>query len=84
MLVKIFVLIVLFAVVANLFTALFHMLRAERGHSRKALKFLTLRLALSIVLFASLYIMAKLGYIQPHGFPQQHAVAVIETPALSK
>ena len=84
MLIKIFVLIVLFAVVANLFTALFHLIRAERGHSRKALKFLTFRLVLSIVLFASLYIMAKLGYIQPHGFPQQHAVAAIDTQALAK
>ena len=70
MLIKIIVLLVLFAVVANLFTALFHLIRGGEGASRKTLKFLKIRLALSIFVFLSLYIMAYFGIIQPHGFPQ--------------
>jgi hypothetical protein len=69
MLIKILVLLVLFFIVANLFTALFHLIRGGQGASKKTLKFLTLRLVLSILLFASLYVLAYLGYIQPHGFP---------------
>lgn len=76
MLIKIFVLLVLFFIVANLFTALFHLIRGGQGASKKTLKFLTFRLVLSIVLFASLYVLAYFGYIQPHGFPDGNRTPV--------
>lgn len=84
MLIKLIALAALFAVAANLFLALFHLIRAEQGGSRKTLKFLTFRLVISIVLFASLYVLAHFGYIQPHGFPQQHTVASIDTANTAK
>lgn len=73
MVTKIVVLLVMFAIAANLFIALVHLIRADQGHSRKTLKFLKLRLALSILLFASLYALAQMGYLHPHGFPVQAA-----------
>jgi hypothetical protein len=84
MLINIFVLFVLFAVAANLFIALFHLIRAKPGDSRKTLKFLTFRLVLSIVLFTSLYVLAHFGYIKPHGFGATHAVAAIDAPVVVK
>lgn len=73
--IKIVVLLVLAAVAINLFTALFHLVRGGEGHSQRTLKFLILRLVLSIALFGGLYVLASLGYIQPHGLPQVAAPA---------
>lgn len=78
--VKWLVLLVMAAVLINLFTALFHLVRGGEGHSQRTLKFLILRLALSIALFIGLYIMAYLGYIQPHGLPKTEAGTTASAP----
>lgn len=84
MLAKIIILLALFAVVANLFTALFHLIRGGQGSSARTLKFLKLRLVLSIAVFGTLYVLAHFGLIQPHGFPDaSHAPAAVSSGSAS-
>ena len=68
--IKLIILLAMLAVVASLFTALFHLVRGGEGHSQKTLKFLIWRLAFSIAVFLALYIAASAGLITPHGLPQ--------------
>lgn len=77
--IKILVLAAMVAVVANLFIALFHLTRGGEGDSAKTLHSLKWRLALSIALFALLYLASFFGLIAPHGLPRP----ATETPAQS-
>jgi hypothetical protein len=64
--IKILVIIVLFAIVFSLGSALFQ-LSSGKGDSTKMARALTIRIGLSVVLFALLMLAWKVGLIQPHG-----------------
>jgi hypothetical protein len=65
-LIKPAVIVVLVAIVASLGTALYHLATDSTGSS-KLLRSLTVRVALSVVLFLLLMIAWRLGLIRPHG-----------------
>jgi hypothetical protein len=56
------------AIVISLGTALYH-LASGKGDSNKMLRALTVRIALSLVLFALLMIAWRTGLISPRGLP---------------
>jgi cytochrome bd-type quinol oxidase subunit 2 len=60
------VLVCLIAIVASLGSALFHLSRGTVEDSRKLARALTVRIALSIVLFALLMLAWYFGLITPH------------------
>ena len=66
MLIKVFVLIVLGAIVASLASGLIYLNR-DQGGSRRTVRALTVRVSLSVALFVLLYIAYFAGWIQPHG-----------------
>lgn len=62
-----FIVVVLFvAIVFSLFSALRALYRSD-GKDTKMVRALTWRIGLSVGLFLLLFIMAGLGWIQPHG-----------------
>ncbi len=68
-LIRIVVIGLLVAIVASLGSALLHLSRGGRGNeeeSRKLVKALTVRIALSLTLFALVMLAWYLGLIQPH------------------
>jgi hypothetical protein len=81
MLIKIIVLIAMVAVLANLFIALFHLMKGGEGSSRKTLRSLTWRLAISIAIFLGLFLASTFGLIAPHGLPTVKEKAAAETAA---
>ncbi len=66
--IKILVIVVLFAIVGSLGSALFH-LSSGKGDSKKMAKALTVRVGLSVVLFILLMLAWHNGLISPHGLP---------------
>ena len=69
-LIRVLILIVLGAIVASLGSALLHLSRGGRGNeeeSRKLSRALTVRIALSLVLFLLLMLAWRVGLIAPHG-----------------
>jgi hypothetical protein len=64
--IKLLVLLVLGAIVVSLGVALYQ-LSSGRGHSGNMLRSLTVRIALSVVLFILLMLAWRLGLISPHG-----------------
>jgi len=56
----------LLAIVLSLGSALLHLVRGK-GDSKKMARALTIRVGLSILLFALLLLAWHLGWIQPHG-----------------
>lgn len=76
---RFFIAAAVIAIVASLASALFFMLRSDRGDARqdkeqgrRMATALAVRVALSIVLFVCILLAWKLGYIQPGGLPVQH------------
>ena len=65
-LIRLAIVVVLVAIVASLGVALYH-LATGTGESRKMMRALTLRIALSVVLFLLLMVAWRLGFIRPHG-----------------
>jgi len=65
-LIRLLILIVLLAILASLGSALFNLTRKTRD-SRKFARDLTIRVALSVLLFVLLMIAWRLGLITPHG-----------------
>lgn len=63
---KIIVVLFLLAILASLGTALIHMIR-DKGQSDRAVKALTVRIALSVSLFILLFVGFATGVISPHG-----------------
>ena len=63
---KIFIVLVLLAIVGNLGSALYYLLK-DRDRSPRTVKALTLRIGLSIALFFLLLLAYGFGLIQPHG-----------------
>jgi hypothetical protein len=68
-LIRVAVVVVLAAIVASLGVALYH-LATDRGESRKLVHSLTVRIALSVLLFLLLMLAWRLGLIHPHGLAQ--------------
>lgn len=66
---RIGVIVILFAIIGSLGSALFSLSRshADPEHSRRMARALTLRVGLSVGLFLLLLAAWRLGYIQPHG-----------------
>jgi len=65
-LIRILVIAVLVAIVVSLGSALYHLSRGQEADSGKLLRALTLRIGLSLALFALLMIAWYLGLVQPH------------------
>jgi O-antigen/teichoic acid export membrane protein len=65
-LIRLLILALLAAIVISLGTALYH-LGSGKGDSKKLLRALTIRIALSLALFALLMIAWHAGLIAPHG-----------------
>ena len=66
MIIKIIVLILLALILISLGAGMFSLIK-DRGETNRTVKFLTIRIVLSIVLFALLGISFVMGWIQPHG-----------------
>lgn len=64
MLLKLLIIIILLAVVASLFSGLFFVQR-DQGRSTRPVRALTVRVALSLLLFAVLVIAFHLGWLVP-------------------
>ena len=63
--IKVGVVVVLFGIIFSLGSALFSLSKSQ-GDSRKMVRALTVRVALSVGLFLLLLAAWRLGYIQPH------------------
>lgn len=63
---KIIIVAIFLGILASLGSALFYLVK-DKGQSDRTLKALTLRISVSIALFAMLYLLWWLGLIQPHG-----------------
>ncbi|HKJ71219.1 MAG TPA: twin transmembrane helix small protein [Gammaproteobacteria bacterium] len=71
MLTKAFIILVLVVILASLGSGLFYLMR-DQGSGERTVRALTIRISLSLVLFALLMLAYALGLIQPHGIvPQQ-------------
>lgn len=68
-LIRVAVIVVLAAIVASLGVALYH-LATDRGEPKKLVHSLTVRIALSVMLFLLLMLAWRLGLIHPHGVAQ--------------
>jgi succinate dehydrogenase hydrophobic anchor subunit len=66
MLVKAFIVLVLLAILFSLFSGMMFLIR-DKGQSDRTVTALTVRIALSVVLFILLMIAFATGLIQPHG-----------------
>lgn len=64
--IKILVIVILFAIVGSLGSALFHLSRGK-GDSKKMARALTVRVGLSVILFILLMVAWYNGLITPHG-----------------
>lgn len=67
---KYIVLLALALIIYNLYKAFANMF-GKKSDPKKVLKALTLRIGLSIALFALLFVAYGLGVIKPHGLSQQ-------------
>jgi len=64
--IKILIVACLIAIVVSLGSGLFHLVN-DKGDSKKMVRALTVRVALSVALFILLFIAWSQGLIQPHG-----------------
>ena len=66
MMIKIIVLILLFLILVSLGAGMVSLIK-NGGNNNRTVKFLSLRIALSITLFVLLVLSYLMGWIQPHG-----------------
>jgi hypothetical protein len=66
MLSKILIVLFLFFIIGSLFSGLFYLVR-DKGASERTVRALTVRISLSVLLFALLMIGYATGVLQPHG-----------------
>jgi hypothetical protein len=64
--IKVLIVACLIAIVISLGSGLFHLVN-DKGDSKKMVRALTVRIALSVALFILLFIAWSQGMIQPHG-----------------
>jgi hypothetical protein len=64
--IKILIVACLIGIVVSLGSGLFHLVN-DKGESKKMVRALTIRIALSVALFILLFIAWSQGLIQPHG-----------------
>ncbi len=64
---RLLVIVALGAIIASLGSGLFHLARGTREDSGKMIRALTIRIALSLALFALLMVAWYAGLISPHG-----------------
>jgi hypothetical protein len=67
--IKPLIILVLAAIVVSLGSGLFHLVKDE-GQSNRMVNALTLRIALSVLLFVLLFVAWRGGLIAPHGIGQ--------------
>jgi len=65
--VKWLVLLIFFAIVLSLGSAMLHLVHDNKGETRRMVRALTVRIGLSILLFIVLWWTWKMGWIEPHG-----------------
>ena len=66
MLPRLIIILVLVAILASLFSGMYFMLK-DRGNSTRNVKALSIRIALSLLLFALLIVAYLMGWIRPNG-----------------
>lgn len=66
MLIKTIIVILLLLVIASLAAGMFTLIK-DRNKTERTVKFLTIRIALSVSLFILLIVSFLMGWIQPHG-----------------
>jgi len=66
MLIKTIIVILLLLVIASLAAGMFSLIK-DRNKTERTVKFLTIRIALSVSLFILLIVSFLMGWIQPHG-----------------
>jgi hypothetical protein len=64
--IKFLIIVVLVAIVISLGSGLFHLVKGD-GQSKRMVNALTVRIALSVLLFVLLFVAWKSGLIVPHG-----------------
>lgn len=64
--VKWLVLLIFFAIVLSLVSAMVQLVHDYKGETRRMVRALTVRIGLSILLFIVLWMTWKLGWIEPH------------------
>ena len=73
--VKIIIVLAFIGIVASLASAMYYLVN-DRGNSSRTLRALTVRIGLSVGLFAFLMILIGLGVIEPHWvYPERPAAA---------
>ena len=74
MFIKIFAVVVLLVIVISLFSGLFFLVK-DKGQTERTAKALTVRIGLSVSLFAILMLAVATGHLKPHGlYPSSHPV----------
>ena len=66
MLAKILIIVIFLGIVASMGSALFFLIK-DKGQSNRTLRALTVRIVVSMALFALLFVLWGLGLINPHG-----------------
>jgi hypothetical protein len=66
MLSKILIIVIFLGIIGSMGSALFFLIK-DKGKSDRTLKALTVRICVSIALFALLFVLWGLGLISPHG-----------------
>ncbi len=66
MIIKIIILLLLALILISLGAGMVSLIR-DRGETNRTVKFLTIRIVLSIALFVLLVVSFLMGWIQPHG-----------------
>ena len=64
--IKLLIVLLLVAIVVSLGSGLFHLVKDD-GQSKRMVNALTVRIALSVMLFVLLFVAWKSGLIAPHG-----------------
>lgn len=62
---KIFIIIVLLFIIYNLILAMFYMIR-DKGQGKNTVRFLTVRIGISLALFIFIILALKMGWLQAH------------------
>jgi len=69
--VKWLVLVIFFAIILSMASAMLHLVHDYRGESKRMVRALSWRIGLSITLFIVLWATWKLGWIEPRGTAPQ-------------